>query len=117
MSDTTAQAKTQPVHLDAKTTDDLVSRIVDAVHPLRILVFGSAAQGQMGRDSDIDVMVVMPDGAHCLNTAQHLYQQMIGFSFPVDILVATPAVLEQHKDNRGLIYRTILKEGREIYAA
>ena len=35
----------------------------------------------------------------------------------MDILVVTPAVPERHKDNRGLIYRTILAEGREIYAA
>ncbi len=117
MSDITAQIKAQNVQLDANTTDDLVSRIVDAVHPMRIIVFGSAAQGQIGPDSDIDVMVVMPDGTHCLNTTRYLYQRMIGFSFPVDILVATPTVLERHKDNRGLIYRTILAEGREIYAA
>lgn len=117
MSDTTARTKTQPVRLDPRTTDDLINRIVDAVHPLRIVVFGSAAQGQMGPDSDIDVMVVMPDGTHCLNATQHLYRRMIGFGSPVDIVVATPAVLERHKDNRGLIYRTILAEGREIYAA
>jgi len=42
---------------------------------------------------------------------------MLGFSFPVDILVATPDVLERHKDNIGLVYHTILAEGREIYAA
>jgi len=36
---------------------------------------------------------------------------------PFDILVTTPSTLEKHKDNIGLIYQTILKEGREIYAA
>jgi hypothetical protein len=35
----------------------------------------------------------------------------------VDIIVATPSDLERHRDNPGLIYRTILEEGREVYAA
>jgi len=42
---------------------------------------------------------------------------MYGFGFPVDIVVATPLLLEQHKDNIGLIYRSVLAEGKEIYAA
>ena len=35
---------------------------MEAVHPLRIILFGSAARGEMGADSDLDVLVVMPDG-------------------------------------------------------
>ena len=103
--------------LDSEIVGDLVSRIVSAIHPIKIVIFGSAAQGRIGPDSDIDVMVVVPDGTHCLNASQYLYRQMLGFSFPVDILVATPDVLERHKDNIGLIYHTVLAQGREIYAA
>ena len=102
---------------NSKIIDNLVNRIVNTIHPIRIVMFGSAVQSRMGPDSDIDVMVVVPDGTHCLNTARYLYKQMVGFSFPVDILVTTPSVLEQHKNNIGLVYHTILAEGREIYAA
>jgi hypothetical protein len=42
---------------------------------------------------------------------------MFGFGYPVDIVVATPSVLERHKDNIGLIYRTVLAEGKQVYAA
>ena len=102
---------------DSKIINGLIGRIVNAVHPIRIILFGSAARGEMGPDSDIDVMVVMPDGAHRLNTTRYLYRQMFGFGFPVDIVVTTPSILEQHKNNIGLIYRTVLAEGKEIYAA
>jgi predicted nucleotidyltransferase len=71
----------------------------------------------MGPNSDIDVMVVMPDGTHRSNTVRYLYKQISGFGFPVDIVVVTPSVLEQHKDNIGLIYRTVLAEGKEVYVA
>ena len=97
--------------------DELVRRIVEAVHPLRIILFGSAARGEMGTDSDLDVLVVMPDGTHRRQTAQYLHTRMFGLGAPVDILVATPQDLERHRENIGLIYRTILLEGRMIYGA
>ncbi len=97
--------------------DDLVRRIVAAAHPLRIILFGSAARGTLGPDSDLDIMVVMPNGAHRAKTVRYLYRQIAGFGFPVDIVVATPDILQQHQDNIGLIYRTVLAEGREVYVA
>ena len=95
----------------------LVNRIVDAVHPLRIILFGSATRGEMGPDSDVDVMVVMPNGTHRRDTAMYLHQCMLGMGIAVDFVVATPAVLEKYKDTRGLIYRNIIREGMELYAA
>lgn len=100
----------------SETIEELINRIVNAVHPLQIILFGSTARGEEGPDSDIDVLVVVPNGAHRANTARHLYTQLFGFGHPVDIIVATPSVLEQHKDNIGLIYRTALAEGKEVYA-
>jgi predicted nucleotidyltransferase len=101
----------------SKSIDLLVQKIVEAVHPLKIILFGSYARDTADPQSDIDVLVVMPEGVHCRRTAQLLYRQIRGLGIPFDVLVTTPATLERHKDNIGLIYRTILKEGREIYAA
>ncbi len=100
-----------------KVIESLVQKIVEAVHPLKIILFGSSARDKANPESDIDVLVVMPEGVHCRRTAQLLYRQIRGLGVPFDILVTTPTVLEKHKDNIGLIYRTVLKEGREIYAA
>jgi predicted nucleotidyltransferase len=102
---------------NAKAIDSLVQNIVEAVHPLKIILFGSYARGKTNPDSDIDVLVVMPEGVHCRRTAQLLYRQIRGLGVPFDILVATPRDLEKHKDNIGLIYRTVIQEGKEIYAA
>ena len=100
-----------------KVIESLVQKIVEAVHPLKIILFGSYARDKANPDSDIDVLVVMTEGVHCRRTAQLLYRQIRGLGVPFDILVTTPGALEKHKDNIGLIYRTVLKEGREIYAA
>jgi predicted nucleotidyltransferase len=104
------------MHPDPQILEQLVQRIVEAVHPLRIILFGSAVRGEMTADSDLDVLVVMPEGVHCLHTAQYLHQQIDNIACPIDILVATAPDLDKHKDNIGLIYRKVLQEGREIYA-
>ena len=95
----------------------LVRRIVETVHPLRIVVFGSAATGEMRPDSDMDLLVVMPEGTHGRHTAQYLYPTIRGVTISLDLIVATPSDLEKHRDNPGLIYRTILEEGKVLYAA
>ena len=102
---------------DLEVIEQLVQRIIELVQPLRIILFGSAVRGEMGHDSDIDVLMVMPEGVHRRRTAQLLYRQIRGLGVPFDIVVATPDDLEKHKDNIGLIYRTVLQEGREVYAA
>ena len=100
-----------------KVIESLVQKIVEAVHPLKIILFGSYTQDKPNPESDIDVLIVMPEGVHCRRTAQLLYRQIRGLGVPFDVLVSTPSTLEKHKDNIGLIYRTVLKEGKEIYAA
>ena len=59
----------------------------------------------------------MPEDAHRRRTAQDIYQQLFGFPLPVDVLVATPEDLRKYKDNIGLVYHRVLREGKEIYAA
>jgi len=96
---------------------ELVHRIVMAVHPLRIILFGSAARNEMGADSDFDVLVVMPDGTHRRHTAEMLQRHFFGIPYGIDVMVATPHDLTKYRHSIGVIYRTILEEGRELYAA
>jgi predicted nucleotidyltransferase len=95
----------------------MIQTVVASVQPLRIILFGSAARGEMGPDSDLDVLVVMPKGTHRRKTAQQLYRQIRGLGVPFDIVVATSEDLEVHRSNPGLIYQTILREGTEVYVA
>jgi len=97
--------------------NELVRRIVEAVHPVRIILFGSAARGEMGPDSDLDVLVVMPDGIHRRDTATVVYRCLRRFPYPKDIVVATVGDLALYGDAIGLVYRQALKEGKELYHA
>ena len=95
---------------------ELVGRIVAEADPLRILLFGSRAEGTARTDSDFDLLVVMPEGTPCRQVAMRLYPAKIGLDAAADFLVTTPSILERHRDNRGLIYREVLRTGREVYA-
>ncbi len=102
---------------DQRQLEELVDRIVQAVHPLKIILFGSAARGEMGPDSDVDLLVVMPEGTHRGRTAEHLYMSVRRVGIPFDVVVATPSDLETHRDSPFLIYREAAREGRMVYAA
>jgi predicted nucleotidyltransferase len=103
--------------MEPEALREVVRRIVDAVHPLRIVLFGSAARGEMGPDSDLDILVVVPEGVHRRHTAEHLHTRFLGIPLAVDVVVATPADLEKHRDRVGSVYRAAQREGRELYAA
>lgn len=105
------------MHLSQTTLDDLITRIKGVIEPEQVILFGSAARGLMADDSDIDVLVVVPEGTHRFRTCQLIHRHLLGFDLPVDVVVATKNDLEKHKDNPGLIYRNILKEGKQVYAA
>ena len=100
-----------------ESIDHAVSRIVELTHPLRVILFGSAVRGEIDPDSDVDFLIVVPEGMPPLETAQDLYCSLPDVKFPIDLLVVTPSFLQRHADNIGMIYRTILREGVEVYAA
>lgn len=95
----------------------IVRKIVDSVNPIKIILFGSASRGDESQGSDYDILVIMPEGTHRRNTSKLLYKKVAESGIPVDIIVATPNDIEKHKNNIGLIYRSILAEGKELYAA
>jgi uncharacterized protein len=100
-----------------ETIDELVARIVAAVAPSRIVLFGSAARGELGADSDLDVLVVMPDGIHRRGTSQAIYLCLAGLGTAKDIVVVTESDVAEHGDDPSLVLCPALREGRVVYAA
>jgi len=96
---------------------EIVRRIVEASHPDRIILFGSAARGEVGPHSDIDLLVVKSGVKNRRRLAQDIYMNLAGVGVGVDIVVATPEDVEYLKDRVGSVIRPAMREGREIYAA
>ena len=102
---------------DTRLLEELVQRIVEAVHPLRIILFGSAARGEMGPNSDLDVLVFMPDGIHRRETAQLIYRHLRGLGFATDVVVVTQSDVAQYASNPYMLINPALEEGKELYHA
>jgi len=97
--------------------NEMVRRIVASVGPSRIILFGSAAREGMGPDSDIDLLVIMPDGAHRRRTTQAIYRSLAGLGIPKDIVVATESDMRRHGSNPSLILHPAIHEGKVLYHA
>jgi predicted nucleotidyltransferase len=106
--------------VDERIVQEAVRRIVEAVAPEAIILFGSAARGEMSRDSDLDFLVVkrrIDRGDAMRAIRDRLYRDRRGVGLPVDVIVVTPEDIERDRDTIGLIIRPALREGRVVYAA
>ncbi len=90
---------------------------METVHPLRIVLFGSAARGEMGPNSDLDTLVVMPGECDRLEVTKTLIRRLRGLGCAKDIVVVRQSDVEQYGDNPYLIIHTALSEGKELYHA
>lgn len=96
---------------------ELVRRVRSVLEPSRIVLFGSAARGTMGPDSDLDVLVVAPPGAHRIRTAQAIYRALSGLGHAADIVVVTEEDVRRDRGKVSSIVTPALEEGRDLYAA
>jgi uncharacterized protein len=98
----------------------LLREVVRLSKPLSVRLFGSALRPETKLGpyaSDVDLLIIVPEGTHRRKTAQMLYRDITGVRVPFDLLVATPSDIEKYKDSPGLIYKSILREGMEIYVS
>lgn len=103
---------------DEASLQEIVRRIVAAVAPARIVLFGSAARGEMGPDSDLDLLVVKAC-EHRREVARTVRACLRGVEpgRGKDVVVVTPEDVERDRDTLGYIIRPALREGRVLYAA
>ena len=100
--------------IDSSKLSEVVRRVVEVAQPEKIILFGSAVRGKMGRNSDLDLLVVKSD-VHRRRLAQAIYRHLIGVGIPVDIVVVTPEDIDRYGNAIGLVLETALREGRVVY--
>jgi predicted nucleotidyltransferase len=103
--------------LDESALEEIIRRIVEVAAPERIILFGSAARGEMGPNSDLDFLVIKSGEYRRLDLAGEIHMNLWGVDYAVDIIVATPEDIERYGNSIGLVYRPALREGRVVYDA
>ncbi len=103
-----------------QTIEKIVRAVVEASDPERIILFGSAARGEVGPDSDVDLMVVQKEssfhGGSRGEESSRIHQALRGFLVPIDILIVTPEEVEHWKGTTNHVIARSFREGRVVYS-
>ena len=102
--------------LDPRVLDEIVRRVVEVARPERIILFGSAARGEMGPHSDVDLLVIA-NVEDRLGAMGRIHRRLRGEHAAVDVVVVTPADVARYGDSHALIIKPALQEGRVVYEA
>jgi len=94
---------------------EIKERIVGAVHPEKIILFGSYAYGKPTKDSDLDLLVIMPSDEPMHKRVTRIRKLVRDVNIPKDIIVYTPAEVEKWKDASTAFITSIMKKGKVIY--
>ncbi len=99
-----------------KQIRELGRRIAREFKPQRIVLFGSYAAGTPGKDSDVDLLVVLPhDGLAAEKSAE--IRLKVRPEFPVDMLVRSPKKVQERLAMGDTFMRDILEHGKVLYEA
>jgi predicted nucleotidyltransferase len=103
--------------IEDKVIKEIVRQILTVAKPDKIILFGSAATGQMTRDSDVDLLIVEPDPSDQQNEYVRIIKALWDFDYPFDILFIATQWFEESKDVVGGIAYPANKYGKVIYEA
>jgi predicted nucleotidyltransferase len=95
--------------------DEIVHRITTAVHPRRVILFGSRARGQARATSDLDLLVIADSEEPRHLRSAPLYGLLSDILVPMDIVVYTPREVEEWSAVRQAFVTTAVREGKVLY--
>ena len=94
---------------------EMVDRIVREFNPEKIILFGSQARGDAREYSDVDLLVVMPDGTDRRETAVAILDLLGDLPVAKDVIVTTPDEVSRRGHIVGTVLRPALREGSVLY--
>ncbi|BAC90234.1 nucleotidyltransferase domain-containing protein [Gloeobacter violaceus] len=100
----------------AETLTLIVQRLVDALHPEQIILFGSRAWGTPRQDSDFDLFLIMPGETKItLDLQAEAYAALFDLGISKDIVLSNRAHVEKTAHIRGSLTYRVLYQGKIIY--
>ena len=93
-----------------------VERLKAEFQPEEIYLFGSHAWGTPTDDSDVDLMVILPQSDERPIRRDQRAQHCLGrLPFSIDVLVRTRSEVNRVREVRGSLTREVFQNGRKIY--
>ena len=107
----------QTIQYNDEVLQEIIQRVVEVVQPEKIILFGSTARGEMGPNSDVDLLVIKSGKFDQSRLVGDIYINLHGVGQAVDVILVTPEQVEQYRNTHCLIIAPAMREGREIYRA
>ncbi len=102
--------------LDTATRQQIASRIRAAVPSVRdVLLFGSQARGEARADSDIDLILLVPEGADRVAVGVAARRSLWGMDRGFDVLVLTPTDWQRLQASRAWYDRQVTQESVRLH--
>ena len=105
------------MRIDEPLIKEIVRRILCVAAPGKIILFGSAATGEMTRDSDIDLLIVEAQPRDQRKESVRIDEALSGLGYPFDIIVISADWFEASKNVIGGIAYPASRYGKVIYEA
>ncbi len=106
----------KPIARDETLLQTIADRIAEAIHPQKIILFGSWARGEHSPHSDIDLLVIQESDLPRPQRYGQVRRLFWGMGLPMDILVYTPEEFARYQSVPGSFSHTVAREGRVLYA-
>jgi predicted nucleotidyltransferase len=95
---------------------EVVRRLVDEFQPEAIYLFGSYAWGKPNKDSDLDLLVIVPDSRETpIQRAVRAQRSLMGVKAAVDVLVKTRKEFQRYTSVKASLEAQISREGKLLY--
>src|ERR1039458_6404292 len=94
--------------------EHLAGEIAQRFHPRQIVLFGSYATGTATEDSDVDLLIVMPHRGPDYEAASRI-RLALDVSFPMDILVRSPAQVRRRLAMNDFFLSDIIQQGLVLH--
>jgi predicted nucleotidyltransferase len=97
------------------TLERIVERLVAAVQPDRLILFGSRATGVADPRSDYDLLIIKPSQEPPHRRLALARQALWGVGAPIDLLWYTPEEVEEWMDIKTHVSTQAVHKGRVVY--
>jgi uncharacterized protein len=102
--------------LDESLLETATQRLVAEFRPDQVWLYGSHAWGNPHDDSDVDLLVVVPDSDETpIRRSQRAHRCLRGLRMPKDVLVETRQEVDRVKGVKTSLENAILSRGRRLY--
>ena len=99
---------------DEAVIAEAARRLSAAAPQARVILFGSAARGQLSKDSDLDFLVIEPKVQDCVAEAVRLRDAIGRVGGPVDVIVIDQELAARRGKVRGTMVHHALREGQVL---